>query len=116
MAEASGKNAVYDIYLSYTAKDIDAKHKADLAAEGKPWDDKTMSLVDFFKGPRRRDTSSASMRATSCTSTWATKSFRGDAAVAARVHFWRLACAASNEKSRCTARRRTRSARTSRPR
>ena len=50
LVEARGKNANYDIYLTYTAKDIDAKHKADLAAKGKPWDDKTMSLVDFFKG------------------------------------------------------------------
>lgn len=49
LVEARGKSAVYDIYLTYKPKGIDAKHKAEVESKGKAWDEKTMSIELFFK-------------------------------------------------------------------
>lgn len=48
LTDARGKNAEYDIVLTYPIADIDPKRKADAAKHNKPWRKATDSLESFF--------------------------------------------------------------------
>lgn len=53
LTDARGKNAEYDIVLTYPIDDIDPKRKADAAKHNKPWKNATDSLESFFDQRKR---------------------------------------------------------------